>query len=74
MLFSEKHQSSMQQEDKIKCVLICEKNVPKGYMDFMSYTFLQQYGEYLVKFNSHWMEPKLGAAIYVSKCTSYDWS
>ena len=33
----EKAQSSMQQEDKLKCVfLIGGERVPKGYLDFMA--------------------------------------
>jgi hypothetical protein len=35
MLFSEKAQSSMQQEDKLKCIRYVT-NIPRGSMDLLS--------------------------------------
>jgi hypothetical protein len=52
----------MPQADKLKRVLKCGTDIPKGYIDFMASRFLKQHDKYHVKFYPHWTEPKLGAA------------
>ena len=64
----------MQQEDKLKYVFLYVINVPEGGMDLLIIEISKQHGKYLVKFYSHRTEPKIGAAIYMCKCTPNDWS
>jgi hypothetical protein len=46
----------------------------RGRHRFHCITFLEKYDKHLVKFYSHWKEPKLGVSMYMSKDTPNGWS
>ena len=59
----EKAQSSMQQEDKLKCVFFIVENVPEGGMDVARHRdLLNNTLNILSSFNILWTEPLLGIA------------
>ena len=56
------------------CVCLYETNVPEGGMDLLAFRVLHNMVNILSRFIPLGAEPKLGAAIYMSKCTPYDGS
>jgi hypothetical protein len=62
----------MQKEDKLKCVYFYVTSFPESGMDLLAVRVLHNMVNILSSFISLGAEPKLGAAIDLSKYAPYD--